>query len=94
MPGGDDESAPLNDTSKSGAAGDDEENKEDTCCAQFGRGILAVFKNIFYVLQFVFMTIANLLGLCWYPFKERGGEMCECCGKRMSPHTDPAYGGF
>ena len=93
MPGNDNEADPDASNDKSGAAGDDEEN-EDTCCAKFGRGILAVFKNIFYVLQFVFMTIANLLGLCWYPFKERGGECCECCGKRMSPHTDPAYGGF
>ena len=79
---------------KADAAGDDEDAGGDTCCAQYGRGILACLKGIYAFLKYIFMAIANCLGLCWYPFKERTGDCCDCCGKRLRPHTDPAYGGF
>ena len=40
------------------------------------------------------MGEANAIGVCWYPFKEIAGDYCECCGKKLNPHTEPTYGTF
>ena len=44
--------------------------------------------------KMILMAIVFILSLIWYPFKERGEAICECCGKRLRPHNDPAYGAF
>ena len=73
---------------------DEDEDDGDGCLAATGRGIVTFLKQLFNAIRYLFMTIANFLGLCWYPFKERASDCCDCCGKRMNPHLDPAYGGF
>ena len=73
---------------------DEDEDKEPGCCFHYGRCILVTVQSIYGCIKAVIMAIAECLGLCWYPFKERTTECCDCCGKRMNPHTDPAYGGF
>ena len=79
-----------------GKGGDKDEDQDDgdTCCAQYGRCILSFVKNLYYFFRYIFMMIAETIGLCWYPLKQRTGDCCDCCGKRMEQHRDPAYGTF
>ena len=79
---------------KAAGAKDDEDDKEPGCCYKFGLCILSCLKGVYFFFKAIFMFIANCIGICWYPFKERTTDCCDCCGKRMNPHTDPAYGGF
>ena len=73
---------------------EEDEDQGETCCYKYGQCIIMVVTKTFFTIKAIFMFIANLIGLCWYPFKERTNDCCDCCGKRMNPHTDPAYGGF
>ena len=83
-----------NEANKAAAGGDDEEEEGESCCFSYGQCVLGCCKGTFNGIKFAIMACCNCLGLCWYPFKERTLECCDCCGKRMNPHTDPAYQGF
>ena len=89
------EKAPLNDAkAEEGKEEKKDEDKGESFCFQYGKCIVTVFKKVYAFLKWLILTIGEFLGLCWYPFKERTNDMCDCCGKRLNPHTDPAYSGF
>ena len=60
-----------------------DEDEEPGCCFYYGQVILKVFKAIFITVKTIITTICETLSLCWYPFKERTNDCCDCCGKRM-----------
>ena len=62
---------------------DEDQDNGDTCCAQYGRCVVNFVKNVYYFFRYIFMMIAETIGLCWYPLKQRTGDCCDCCGKRM-----------
>ena len=72
----------------------DEDSNDPGCCFHYGQCVLTVIKAIWAFFAGIVMSVANCLGYCWYPMKERAGDYCDCCGKRMNPESDPSYGGF
>ena len=60
-----------------------EEDEDPGWCFYYGQVILKVFKAIFITVKTIISAICETLSLCWYPFKERTADCCDCCGKRM-----------
>ena len=73
---------------------DEDEDEDPGCCFSYGQCLLTVIQAIYGFFKSIVMFIAEGISYCWYPFKERTVECCDCCGKRMNPEADPAYGGF
>ena len=82
-----DEEAPLNGNAK-------DEDEGPGCCFYYGQCLLNFFKACFAGITGFFAIVGDLLGYCWYPFKERAADCCECCGKRMNPHLDPNFSAY
>ena len=74
--------------------GDDADNDDPGCCFHYGQCVLNIIQAVYAFFKKIVELICEALSYCWYPFKERAGDCCDCCGKRMNPESDPAYGGF
>ena len=84
-------------------ANSDEKDKDDeelgpdggkTLCFIIGQAIYDFYKMLKIGFRNLIMSFCWALSVCWYPCKERSRDACDCCGKRMNPHLDPAYSGF
>ena len=73
---------------------DSDEDKGPGICFTIGQKIFEFVKAVYIAITWFFGTIFEGFNHCWYPTKERMNDMCDCCGKRMSQHTDPAYRTF
>ena len=63
---------------------DDEVSDRDDFWAQCGLNTVLFIKGVFNGIMSLIMGCCHCLGMCWYPFKERSHDFCECCGKRMN----------
>ena len=63
----------------------DEADDSEGCCFYYGQCILAVFMFMLNGVRYMCSCFGDVFGLCWYPFKERMADCCECCGKRLKP---------
>ena len=90
----DNEAAPADKENEKLIEKDEDRDDEPGCCFHYGQCILNVIQAIYGFFKMIIELICEALSYCWYPFKERAGDYCDCCGKRMNPESDPAYGGF
>ena len=59
--------------------GSEGENERQNFCSEFGIILVVALKYIWLILVTVFQFIGDILGICWYPCKERTRDCCECC---------------
>ena len=91
-----------NEANKEEDAKDDSGDKDEELGPDGGKGICYLigvqvygfYKTLKWAIKTFIMSFCWALSVCWYPCKERSRDCCDCCGKRMNPHLDPAYSGF
>ena len=69
----------------------DKEDKEPGCCFYTGKYITILSKWLFSLLKALILIIAHILGLFWYPCKERAADTCAHTHTHTHTHTHKTH---